>query len=83
MTDLIVEEDGRDSIYLTADITVAESQNCTFSEETLAELRAAKSLCTCTVLDLTFQSNHIILEKTRKTQHDLYFKMFQSFRFKQ
>lgn len=47
------------------------------------ELRNAKGYCTCSVLDLTFQCNHLYLDSTVKTQHDLYFKMFQSFRFKQ
>lgn len=34
-------------------------------------------------MDLTFQTNHIILESTRHLMHELYFKMFQSFKFKQ
>lgn len=96
LTKLILEEDGRDSIFLNYSVSgthlsqgegfineAEDDEGCaTFTEETLSEIRNVKGYCTCTVLDLTFQVNHLFLDKTRKTQHDLYFKMFQSFRFK-
>lgn len=54
-----------------------------FTEEIFEKVRDAKGICTCTVLDLTFMINHAITDSMRKVMHELYFKMFQSFKFKQ
>jgi hypothetical protein len=54
-----------------------------FKDERLESIRTTKGVCTCTVLDQTFQANHLIIESTRQLQYELYFKMFQSFKFKQ
>jgi hypothetical protein len=47
-----------------------------FTEESFDQIRDAKGICTCTVLDATFMVNHMITEQMRKTQYELYFKMF-------
>ena len=77
---MILEEDGKDSILLNQK---SSEDVCIFTEDTLRELRTLKGVCTCRVLDLTFQVNHLVSNKCRKLQYELYFKMFQSFKFKQ
>lgn len=58
LTDFIVEEDGRDSILLNnpnvESVSAEQDEIVEFSEERLEQVRAAKNICTCTVLDLTF-----------------------------
>ena len=39
--------------------------------------------CSCTPLDLCMQTNYMLDDRTRKIVYDLFFKMFQSYHFKQ
>ena len=39
-------------------------------------------LCTCTTLDLCFQTNGLLDNPTREIVYDFFFKMFQSYHFK-
>ena len=43
----------------------------------------ADNLCTCTTLDLCLQTNSLLDEPTKQIVYDLFFKMFQSYHFKQ
>ena len=42
-----------------------------------------KKVCTCTVLDLCIQTNYLLDDKTQALVYEFFFKMFQSYTFKQ
>eukprot|EP00347_Sterkiella_histriomuscorum_P017752 403348132 len=42
-----------------------------------------KKICVCNSLDLTFQTNHFMLPAQKTQIYEFYFKLFQSFKFKQ
>jgi hypothetical protein len=69
---LILDEDGQDSILLNKGM----GDVCIFNEDSLKEIRQSKGICTCSVMDLTFQVNHMVNDKCRNLQYELYFKMF-------
>ena len=48
------------------------------------DLESRENICTCTPLDLTMQTNRLLLvTEQRKLIYEFYFKMFQSYKFKQ
>ena len=54
------------------------------TEDRVEEMRESKGVCTCSAMELTFQVNHLLTEKKLKELiYELYFKMFQSYKFKQ
>ncbi|CDW74007.1 zinc finger family protein [Stylonychia lemnae] len=42
-----------------------------------------RQICSCTVLDLSFQCNHLLAKKSMKLIYEFYFQLFQSYKFKQ
>lgn len=52
-------------------------------QKKLEAIEDKEGLCTCNVMDLTLQSNHLLEKDQRKIVYEFYFKMFQSFKFKQ
>ena len=63
--------------------TASTDESHRVSDEKLQSLVDQKLLCTCTALDLTFQVNHHMSKDVKKLLYEFYFKLFQSFKFKQ
>jgi len=61
---------------------ISDTEKLTFDEQ-LGQFDQKAHLCTCSTLDMLFQTSIFLDKKTGQALHDLLFTLFQTYEFKQ